>query len=101
VGYLKAGVFRCSDFEKPETPKYVLAPAFGNGVTVNMRLADKVQAWAKKPGVVVCLVQSNIADILYERDNTLRGTVQRIDYELGQDYVTTGGIIRGFGFIRP
>jgi hypothetical protein len=94
LNFLKAGVFRCSDFKKSETPNYVLAPAFGDGVSANMQLADRVQVWAKKPGVIASFTQSNIADILYERDNTLRKMVQRIDFELGQDYVTTGSVIR-------
>jgi hypothetical protein len=37
--YLGARVFRCSDFEEPGPPEYLIAPAFGDGLPVNMQLA--------------------------------------------------------------
>lgn len=96
VTYLRAGNYRCADFSKDDNPDYLLAFSYGENPDVNMQLATIVQRGLQDTVSLRAIVQWEIANILYERDRRLRGTVQRIDLDYERDYITSAEVLEKF-----
>ncbi len=94
--YLKSGEYRYEDFGQEEKPNYLLAFSYGENPDVNMQLATIVERAMKNIESLKVVVQWEIANILYERDEAYRDTVKRIDLDYDRDYITSANVVERF-----